>query len=295
MSSDEYGSRIFSLEEEADFSGPYTEISIRALPTELFQRKKLISLVCQENSLEAIPAEISQLEWLENLDLQDNYISEVDPAINQLKYLQRVVLSRNKLQTLEMSGPIKLKFLYLTSNQLKVLHPSLFQLPELKILDLSFNQLQCLPTISAPLEELWVSSNQLVHIEMIDSESLILLHLSDNRLKTLPQINAPQLKYLTINSNAFTELPPAVKDLNQLESLDLDFELFELPQLQLWPHLKCLTLYKALHEQIDTEAILLEKKQVTAYTTQLETALQFTHPELKLRIHSYLLPRRMTD
>lgn len=292
---DEYELRKFSSEEEADFSGFYAEISISALPPELFQRKQLISLVCQENSLEAIPAEIAQLEWIENLDLQANYLSEIDPAINQLKHLQRLELSRNQLKNVDFSGLTNLKYLYLSENKLKIFPPSLLILPQLKILYLDSNNLERLPAIPASLGELWVSSNQLNHIEPIDSNSLFGLNLSSNRLKTLPQINAPKLKYLTIHTNEFPELPPAIRELNQLESLALDFKLFDRQQIQYWPHLKWLDLYKPLQAPFDSEAILLEIEQIKADGVQLEKELLLTHPELKLQIHSYSQPRRVTD
>lgn len=125
-------------------------------------------------------------------------------------------LSKNKIQTLieeTFEKFVFLEVLLLNDNQLTTL-PNFHLLFNIKILNLSYNNLTSIPTGQFTyldyLENLTLSNNQIINIEQLSFKnltSLLELDLSNNKLQNLPEYwMVPQnsLRILKVNDNYFT-------------------------------------------------------------------------------------------
>ena len=207
--------------------------SIRSIPDNLGDLKWLESLSCTDNKLDSLPSAIGRLQHLKTLDAHNNNLNDLPQALWDCGNLRQINVTSNfinswpdpPIQTVQdscvvdgsLAAPMvpprkgsvssisstrslpplvnRLEKLYIGENCLtdnSVLPLIIFK--ELKVLNLSFNEIQDLPPNffhnMTKLEELYLSGNKLTSIP---SEDLPRLHklstifLNGNRLVTLPQ------------------------------------------------------------------------------------------------------------
>jgi internalin A len=164
------------------------------LPKEICDLINLRRLYLSPNKLTSLPSGIGNLTGLNELVVRDNELNELPDEIGQLKNLTRLNVDRN----------------YLTK-----LLPTIGQLSNLCILEIRENQLTELPSEIGNLEKL----------EHLDISCNCLLSIP-------PEIgNLKNLKKLIVNNlawegnmegrNNLATLPPEIRQLEQLEELDL--------------------------------------------------------------------------
>ena len=132
-----------------------------------------------------------------------------------------------------------LRTLDLGHNALRAV-PDLSALTRLEILYLHENALTSLPKLPPSLTYLNISENPLTRVVLGELPRLIELRMLDLGLESLPPLALPALRELHLRRNAFTEVPPAVRELRELRLLDLRANrlkavpdwLVELPRLE---------------------------------------------------------------
>ncbi|XP_041340678.1 PH domain leucine-rich repeat-containing protein phosphatase 2 isoform X2 [Pyrgilauda ruficollis] len=152
------------------------------------------------------------------MDLRDNQMTDLD--LSSLVSLEQLHCERNKLRELTLSG-FSLRALYANSNCLTAVN--IYPVPGLlTCLELSHNQLQCVPDWACEakkLEVLDVSYNLLLELpsRILRSLSLRKLMVGHNRLQSLPPLleHIP-LEVLDLQHNLLAKLPETlfVKALN---------------------------------------------------------------------------------
>ncbi|XP_071424029.1 PH domain leucine-rich repeat-containing protein phosphatase 2 isoform X1 [Pithys albifrons albifrons] len=143
------------------------------------------------------------------MDLRDNQMTDLD--LSSLSSLEQLHCERNKLKELTLSG-FSLRALYANSNCLTAVN--IYPVPgQLTCLELSHNQLQCIPDWACEakkLEVLDVSYNLLVELPLriLSSLSLRKLMVGHNHLHSLPPLleHIP-LEVLDLQHNLLTKLP----------------------------------------------------------------------------------------
>ncbi|XP_041062222.1 leucine-rich repeat-containing protein 47 [Carcharodon carcharias] len=174
----------------------------------------------------------------------------LDPGLWRLPLLQHLELGAGLRQLPpEVGGLAQLRSLVLRSNRLQALPPQLGLLRALHSLDLSGNCLQALPAELGLLERLSslnLSANRLTRLPPGLGRCLRLasLNLSGNQLQALPadlfQPGLALLSSIAASNNLIQELPPEVRLLPALRTLDLSnnklseipYELADCPKLK---------------------------------------------------------------
>ncbi|KAJ7815921.1 hypothetical protein B0H13DRAFT_1663716 [Mycena leptocephala] len=222
----------------------------QAIPDSLGDLKWLETLSCAENSLSTLPPSIGKLQRLETLDVHSNSLTELPASLWNCASLYQLNVTSNLLvlwhhpppsvphnevpssdNALVVGGPTflnnrtpsiatisdipplaySLELLYLGQNLFtdSVLNP-LMILKELRVLNLSFNDIQNVPLNFfrrlTKLEEVYLSGNGLTDFPGEDLPKLTrlsTLFLNGNRLQTLPQElgKVKSLTMLDIGSN----------------------------------------------------------------------------------------------
>jgi adenylate cyclase len=221
--------------------------SFKSLPDSIGSLSWLETLSCSYNNLQTLPSSIGRLQKLEVLDIHNNSLVELPitlwncaslmkinatsnllssalqypPSFNPAVHAPAPVSNTDSYSYMERKGsatshspPLvySLEKLYLGENQYtdETVAP-LMIFRELKVLNLSFNEIQELPPsffkIFSKLEELYLSGNKLSSIPMEDLptlQHLSVLYLNGNKLRTLPQElgKVKSLTVLDIGSNA---------------------------------------------------------------------------------------------
>ncbi|KAJ6558075.1 hypothetical protein B0H19DRAFT_128004 [Mycena capillaripes] len=217
--------------------------SFRSIPDSLGELEWLEVLSCADNSLSELPQSIGRLQKLETLDVHNNSLTELPVSLWNCASLSRLNLTSNLLvlwhdpppsvpddeasfsDNTSITGPTfpndrkastsnisdipplahSLEQLYLGENSFtdEVLHP-LMILRELRVLNLSFNDIQDMPSNFfrhlTKLEEVYLSGNGLTTFPSEDLPKLSrlsTLFLNGNRLQTLPQ-ELGKVKSLTV-------------------------------------------------------------------------------------------------
>ncbi|XP_043943789.1 lumican [Protopterus annectens] len=204
--------------------------------------KTLTELRLNNNKLSKISANAFEgLENLTTLHLQENELKDV-PGANVFKGLKSLVqldISHNKLKKLPSGLPptllefyadhnsitnvpdeyfqrfISLQYLRLSYNQISDagIPGNVFNISSLLELDLSFNQLKNIPTVSENLENLYLQSNQISKISM------------SSFCKVVSPMDFSKLRHLRLDANNLTResLPIDVNNcLRQASEIILD-------------------------------------------------------------------------
>ena len=196
------------------------------LPETLESLGNLRNFSCTDNVLTVLPSGIGRLQNLQVLNVHNNNLKELPSGIWQCKNLRELNVSSNLLESFPetpfsmldalampvdgeptdgMSSPNhvgedrlplskSLKKLLLCDNQLdEEIFESVSMLEELRVLNLSFNDIYEVPTWTISknqyLEELYLSGNNLTSLPSEDLErltSLRIIHVNGNKLQTLP-------------------------------------------------------------------------------------------------------------
>ncbi|KAF9455702.1 hypothetical protein BDZ94DRAFT_1293120 [Collybia nuda] len=207
--------------------------TFRIIPESLGDLTYLQTLSCSDNKLDSLPSSIGRLQRLEVLDAHNNSLTELPQTLWNCASLTKINVTSNFLGIWHDPPPMpfieandrdalaphavhlgrktsttslgsdrilpplvhSLEKLYLGENRLTddVLHP-LMILKELRVLNLSFNEIQDMPSNFFKnltlLEELYLSGNKLASIpteHLSRLTKLSILYLNGNKLQTLPQ------------------------------------------------------------------------------------------------------------
>lgn len=215
-----------------------------SLPKTIGLLTRLTHLSCADNILSELPGEISTLASLRVLEIRNNNLTSLPQEIWLCNSLTVLNASSNLLEQFPSPPPppspsllqntndslqqqksqlltstrssyqhplsISLRSLYLGDNHLTVeIFPAISLLTELKILNLSFNDLDEIPTgglVNPYLTELYLSGNQLSSLpdDIEKLSNLRILHVNGNKLQTLPAelSKIRKLIVLDVGSNA---------------------------------------------------------------------------------------------
>ena len=229
---------------------------LHTLPPETGMLTCLQKLVLPGNRLTGIPETIGELAQLIQLDLSENAITVLPNSLGALPMLQELRLESNPLTFLPdtLGNLHSLMMLSIESNQLTTLPAGLAQLASLKTLFIKGTQLTVVPEWVGAL-------NSLEELSLIDNKQLRALPPSLGRLtqlRTLCLNNCEQLQSipatlatlewlqhfegnntaidskalenicqaraltkLELNNAAVTHIPPAIRQLQQLQQLSL--------------------------------------------------------------------------
>jgi len=194
--------------------------SLDGLPTAIGQLASLQSLHVHNNNIKAIPSSIWQCQDLVEFNASSNLISIWHDFTPESVITVQIPEAERKPSTAGLptttgmtawTGPplaLSLQRLYLADNRLSDdIFQSLSVMKELRILNLSFNDIYELPPLRlqmfAQLCELYVSGNKLTSLPGED----------------LSRLN--KLKVLFLNANKLQTLPTELRKVTTLESLDV--------------------------------------------------------------------------
>ncbi|KAL0992507.1 hypothetical protein UPYG_G00094250 [Umbra pygmaea] len=151
---------------------------------------------------------MSSLRWLKLNRTGLCYLPEELAALHKLEHLS---VSHNSLTTLhgELSSLPNLRAVVARANNLKNsgVPDDIFQLDDLSVLDLSFNQLTEIPR------------------DLENSKNMLVLNLSHNSIDAISNqlfINLTDLLYLDLSDNKLDSLPPQMRRLVHLQTLILN-------------------------------------------------------------------------
>ncbi|KAG1459533.1 hypothetical protein G6F46_002151 [Rhizopus delemar] len=139
----------------------------------------------------------------------DNQITEIDERLGkEFGSLKQIDFRVNKLKSLPDSIQLlqNLTSVLLPHNEFETIPSVLFQLENLKELDMSHNRLKQVTISDANIEQLDLSHNVIEEMQISNAsavKSLVKLDLSHNKIKTLPDIilHAGKIKELQVSQN----------------------------------------------------------------------------------------------
>ena len=187
----------------------------------------------------------------------------------------------------------QLKSLNLCSNRIEEIPESIGNLTQLNQLDLTDNRIKNIPEVICNLTnltDLSLSWNKIGNIpELIGNlTNLTELYLAMNIIKEIPQsiTNLTKLRELYLNSNEIRELPESIVNLTNLKELDLSYnEIRELPEsIVNLTNLNKLDLFSNPIESLPLEVALKGIESIREYFRQLEEEGKENIYEAKLLI-----------
>uniref|UniRef100_A0A3Q2DJP3 FLII actin remodeling protein n=1 Tax=Cyprinodon variegatus TaxID=28743 RepID=A0A3Q2DJP3_CYPVA len=164
-----------------DFKGGY-------FPEDVKSMSSLRWLKLNRTGLCYLPEELSSLQKLEHLSVSHNSLTTLHGDLSSLPNLRAVVARANSLKNSGVPDDI-------------------FQLEDLSVLDLSYNQLTEIPR------------------DLENSRNMLVLNLSHNSIDSIPNqlfINLTDLLYLDLSDNKLDSLPPQMRRLVHLQTLILN-------------------------------------------------------------------------
>ncbi|XP_069840328.1 protein flightless-1 homolog [Dendropsophus ebraccatus] len=164
-----------------DFKGGY-------FPEHVKSMSSLRWLKLNRTGLCYLPEELSSLHKLEHLSVSHNNLTTLHGELSSLPCLRAIVARANSLKN---SG----------------IPDDIFQLDDLSVLDLSYNQLTECPR------------------ELENAKNMLVLNLSHNSIDNIPNqlfINLTDLIYLDLSDNKLDSLPPQMRRLVHLQTLILN-------------------------------------------------------------------------
>nr|XP_015215598.1 PREDICTED: protein flightless-1 homolog [Lepisosteus oculatus] len=164
-----------------DFKGGYFPEHVKSMTS-------LRWLKLNRTGLCYLPEELASLQKLEHLSVSHNSLTTLHGELSSLPCLRAIVARANNLKNSGVPDDI-------------------FQLDDLSVLDLSYNQLTEIPR------------------ELENSKNMLVLNLSHNSIENIPNqlfINLTDLLYLDVSDNKLDSLPPQMRRLVHLQTLILN-------------------------------------------------------------------------
>ncbi|KAK0146601.1 Protein flightless-1 [Merluccius polli] len=164
-----------------DFKGGYFPEHVKSMTS-------LRWLKLNRTGLCYLPEELASLQKLEHLSVSHNSLTTLHGELSSLPNLRAVVARANNLKNSGVPDDI-------------------FQLDDLSVLDLSYNQLSEVPR------------------DLENSRNMLVLNLSHNAMEAIPNqlfINLTDLLYLDLGNNKLDSLPPQMRRLVHLQTLVLN-------------------------------------------------------------------------
>ncbi|XP_012728550.2 protein flightless-1 homolog [Fundulus heteroclitus] len=164
-----------------DFKGGYFPEDVKCMSS-------LRWLKLNRTGLCYLPEELGSLQKLEHLSVSHNSLTTLHGDLSSLPNLRAVVARANSLKNSGVPDDI-------------------FQLEDLSVLDLSYNQLTEIPR------------------DLENSRNMLVLNLSHNGIESIPNqlfINLTDLLYLDLSDNKLDSLPPQMRRLVHLQTLILN-------------------------------------------------------------------------
>uniref|UniRef100_A0A3P8WVE8 Protein flightless-1 homolog n=1 Tax=Cynoglossus semilaevis TaxID=244447 RepID=A0A3P8WVE8_CYNSE len=164
-----------------DFKGGYFPEHVKCMSS-------LRWLKLNRTGLCYLPEELASLQKLEHLSVSHNNLTTLHGELSSLPNLRAVVARANNLKNSGVPDDI-------------------FQLDDLSVLDLSYNQLTEIPR------------------DLENSRNMLVLNLSHNSIDSIPNqlfINLTDLLYLDLSDNKLDSLPPQMRRLVHLQTLILN-------------------------------------------------------------------------
>uniref|UniRef100_A0A3P9BE25 Protein flightless-1 homolog n=1 Tax=Maylandia zebra TaxID=106582 RepID=A0A3P9BE25_9CICH len=164
-----------------DFKGGYFPEHVKCMSS-------LRWLKLNRTGLCYLPEELASLQKLEHLSVSHNNLTTLHGELSSLPNLRAVVARANNLKNSGVPDDI-------------------FQLDDLSVLDLSYNQLTEIPR------------------DLENSKNMLVLNLSHNSIDSIPNqlfINLTDLLYLDLSDNKLDSLPPQMRRLVHLQTLILN-------------------------------------------------------------------------
>ncbi|CAM5087928.1 unnamed protein product [Natator depressus] len=164
-----------------DFKGGYFPDHVKAMTS-------LRWLKLNRTGLCYLPEELSSLQKLEHLSVSHNNLTTLHGELSGLPCLRAIVARANSLKNSGVPDDI-------------------FQLDDLSVLDLSYNQLTECPR------------------ELENAKNMLVLNLGHNSIDNIPNqlfINLTDLLYLDLSENTLESLPPQMRRLVHLQTLILN-------------------------------------------------------------------------
>jgi Leucine-rich repeat (LRR) protein len=177
---------------------------------------------------------------LDSLQLNKEYTS-LDEALKNPEKVYRLDLSNQKLQFSDSiwSQFTNLQYLSFKNDHLKEIPEGVGFLKSLKVLDLSGNDFEVLPSTFGNLtnlEELFLNDDKYLKLEknipvLSTLPNLKSLHIENDRLKSLPKdiYKLSHLESLYLNNNQFKQIPIEIEGLEKLEFIDFHDNEYRLP------------------------------------------------------------------
>jgi ankyrin repeat protein len=160
---------------------------LTTLPGALSMCLEMRTLDARQNGLASLPEDFAVLQWLETLDLTDNCFGTFPLPVLELGSLMHLFLGSNSMSRLpDLSVLELLASLDVSSNNLKELNPSVWQLPRLR--------------------ELRAVDNNISELQVAEGTSFVRL----------------QLRVLRLENNRITSLPVELAGLNNLVDVSLE-------------------------------------------------------------------------
>ncbi|XP_078096507.1 protein flightless-1 homolog [Mustelus asterias] len=164
-----------------DFKGGYFPEHVKCMTS-------LRWLKLNRTGLCYLPEELASLQKLEHLSVSHNSLTTLHGELSSLPCLRAIVARANNLKNSGVPDDI-------------------FQLDDLSVLDLSYNQLTEIPR------------------ELENAKNMLVLNLSHNSIDNIPNqlfINLTDLLYLDLSDNSLESLPPQMRRLVHLQTLILN-------------------------------------------------------------------------
>jgi hypothetical protein len=165
--------------------------NLSVFPIEILSLADTLEILdLSNNSLKTLPDEIKQLKKLKIIFASNNHFETLPKILGQCESLEMVGFKANKIKYVPAESlPMKLRWLILTDNQITRLPDTLGERPRLQKLALAGNRLTQLPTNLA----------QLTNLELV--------RISANQLTVCPDhlLALPKLAWLAFSGNPFTQ------------------------------------------------------------------------------------------
>jgi hypothetical protein len=165
--------------------------NLSVFPIEILSLADTLEILdLSNNSLKTLPDEIKQLKKLKIIFASNNHFETLPKILGQCESLEMVGFKANKIKYVPAESlPTKLRWLILTDNQITRLPDTLGERPRLQKLALAGNRLTQLPTNLA----------QLTNLELV--------RISANQLTVCPDhlLALPKLAWLAFSGNPFTQ------------------------------------------------------------------------------------------